>query len=228
MGVYYEVKQGEHVTRIAMNCGFSDWRPVWMAPENADLRAKRTSPDVLLPGDLLFVPDLQSKELAAATEKKHVYEVNVKPLRLRVRLLDRFDVGVTNTDCILRIGSDSLDVTTDGTASFDQLLNMRQRKEEAGSVQFDETLDVNTRDLVRKVEIPFKLGYMDPVDQEAGQLKRLRNLAYYPLTDETPDTKPDAKLFQAAVEEFQCENNLTVDGICGPQTQAKLKEVYGC
>jgi len=50
MGVYYEVKQGEHVTRIAMNCGFTDWRPVWTAPENADLRAKRTSPDVLLPG----------------------------------------------------------------------------------------------------------------------------------------------------------------------------------
>jgi hypothetical protein len=30
------------------------------------------------------------------------------------------------------------------------------------------------------------------------------------------------------VEEFQCDNSLTVNGICGPNTQAGLKQVYGC
>jgi len=34
--------------------------------------------------------------------------------------------------------------------------------------------------------------------------------------------------FRSAVEEFQCDHDLTVDGDCGPQTQAKLKQVYGC
>jgi len=33
--------------------------------------------------------------------------------------------------------------------------------------------------------------------------------------------------FLSAVEEFQCDNGLTVDGDCGPNTQAKLKEVHG-
>ena len=38
----------------------------------------------------------------------------------------------------------------------------------------------------------------------------------------------DADALESAVEEFQCDNNLTVDGICGPVTQAKLKQVAGC
>jgi hypothetical protein len=33
--------------------------------------------------------------------------------------------------------------------------------------------------------------------------------------------------FRSAVEEFQCDNQLTVDGKCGPNTQAKLKAVHG-
>ena len=39
---------------------------------------------------------------------------------------------------------------------------------------------------------------------------------------------PDDDRFESAVEEFQCDSNLTVDGQCGPQTQAKLKDVHGC
>jgi peptidoglycan hydrolase-like protein with peptidoglycan-binding domain len=58
----------------------------------------------------------------------------------------------------------------------------------------------------------------------AGQQARLSNLGYF--TGDIDGT--DGPEFQMAVEEFQCEQKLTVDGICGPKTQAKLKEVYGC
>jgi peptidoglycan hydrolase-like protein with peptidoglycan-binding domain len=34
--------------------------------------------------------------------------------------------------------------------------------------------------------------------------------------------------FRSAVEEFQCDHGLTVDGDCGAQTQAKLLSVHGC
>jgi peptidoglycan hydrolase-like protein with peptidoglycan-binding domain len=94
-----------------------------------------------------------------------------------------------------------------------------------GSLQFQEPLVVNQQSLARTVQIPLQLGQIDPVDEVSGQLKRLKNLGYYPSVN---GDDPDAKLFRAAVEEFQCENHLTVDGICGPQTQAKLKAVYGC
>ena len=38
----------------------------------------------------------------------------------------------------------------------------------------------------------------------------------------------DEKLLASAVEEFQCDHGLTVDGKCGSLTQAKLKKVHGC
>ncbi len=55
----------------------------------------------------------------------------------------------------------------------------------------------------------------------SGQQARLDNLGYF-----ASDGDDDA--FKSAVEEFQCDNSLTVDGDCGPATQAKLKQVYGC
>ena len=45
------------------------------------------------------------------------------------------------------------------------------------------------------------------------------------ITRNTRSTSPE---FEMAVEEFQCDQGLKVDGICGPQTQAKLKKLYGC
>ncbi len=40
--------------------------------------------------------------------------------------------------------------------------------------------------------------------------------------------KERQSLFQSAVEEFQCDYHLTVDGVCGPMTRAKLLEIHGC
>ena len=225
MSGYYIVRQGDHVTRIAISCGFIDWSPVWNAPENADLRSKRTSPDVLMPGDSLYVPDLQTKELSAATDQAHKYKLGHKPLNLRIKILDRFSDCLSSTDCDFRVGADSKNISTDSAGGLEHPLTLQQRMASDGSLQFQEPLVVNQQNLVRTVQIPLQLGQIDPVDQVSGQLKRLKNLGYYPSVQEDD---PDAKLFQAAIEEFQCENNLTVDGICGPQTQARLKAVYGC
>jgi hypothetical protein len=225
MSGYYTVRQGDHLTRIAISCGFADWSPVWNAPENADLRSKRTSPDVLMPGDSLYVPDLQTKELSAATDQGHKYILAQKPLNLHIKILDRFNDCLSNTDCDVRIGGDSEKTSTDSGGGLKHPLTLQQRLAGDGSLQFQEPLVVSQQNLVRTVQVPLQLGQIDPVVEVSGQLKRLKNLGYYPSGN---GDDPDAKLFRAAVEEFQCENHLTVDGICGPQTQAKLKAVYGC
>ena len=83
---------------------------------------------------------------------------------------------------------------------------------------------------LRDSEIPFErliaiqIGDLDPVDESSGQVARLANLGYY----RGPVDKVDPDEFKSAVEEFQCENSLTVDGKIGPKTQAKLKTVHGC
>ena len=54
-------------------------------------------------------------------------------------------------------------------------------------------------------------------------LQRSHNLGYFSGELE----KDNEAFFQSAVEEFQCDHDLTVDGDCGPNTQVELEEVYG-
>lgn len=224
MAGYYTVRQGEHVAGIAQQYGFFRWDTVWNAPENADLRKKRHSPDILFPGDMLFIPERGTKDHNAATDKKHTYLLAGKPLKLRVEIGDRFNDPVKNAPCAFAVAGQSSDMTTDGSGALERPLPTPMRTSDAGSVEFHEAVTVNDQDLDRRVQVQLKVGHLDPLDEVSGQIGRLRNLGYYML----PGKEPDQKMFQAAIEEFQCEHGLTVDGICGPATQARLKEVYGC
>src|SRR5262249_8508870 len=78
------------------------------------------------------------------------------------------------------------------------------------------------------VVIPIKVGHLDPVEEVSGQQARLNNLGYFAGPLEGKTEEENQALFLSAIEEFQCDHGLRVDGICGPQTQAKLKEVHGC
>jgi N-acetylmuramoyl-L-alanine amidase len=53
---YYTVKQGEHLSRLAKQFGFSDYSTIWDHPENAELKRKRNNPNVLYPGDTCSFP----------------------------------------------------------------------------------------------------------------------------------------------------------------------------
>ena len=52
----YVVKYGDYLTKIASEHG-TTWQAIWNHPANAELRAKRGSPDILYPGDVLQIPD---------------------------------------------------------------------------------------------------------------------------------------------------------------------------
>ncbi len=52
----YVVKQGDYLTKLAYALGFSA-DAVWNDAKNADLKASRPDPDLLAPGDVLYLPD---------------------------------------------------------------------------------------------------------------------------------------------------------------------------
>ncbi len=52
----HTVARGESLSLIARKYGVDSWRKVYYAPQNAGFRAKRPNPNLIHPGDRIFVP----------------------------------------------------------------------------------------------------------------------------------------------------------------------------
>jgi LysM repeat protein len=214
MGVYYTVQQGDHLSKIAKQNGFPDHTVIWNHPNNAQLKQQRQNPNVLNPGDQLYIPDKEQRRESGGTEQRHTFVVNRGKLTLRLVLEDMYEKPIANAQCALVVDGDASQPITDGSGKIERPIPQDARGATL-VIRGDETPFQN-------VAIPIKIGNLDPVDELSGQLARLNNLGYF------PGDGTDQDAFQSAVEEFQCDNQLTVDGVCGPQTQAKLKQIYGC
>lgn len=212
----YTIQQGDHLSSIAKAFGFSDYRTIWDNPNNADLKQQRQNPNILLPGDIVYIPDRQLRQESRSVDQKHTFSKKGKGLKLRLTLLDKYERPIANASCSLTLGVRSTTVTTDGDGKIEQDIGPDVR-DGVLVIQDPQTPCNNT-------QIAIRIGDLDPVDAVSGQVARLNNLGY----DAGDVNQPDPDAFESAVEEFQCDNRLKVDGICGPNTQAKLKQVHGC
>jgi hypothetical protein len=64
----HTVRAGETLSSIARAHGYADWKAIYDHPNNAELKRKRPNPGLILPGDVLFVPDRGSSPSARKTE----------------------------------------------------------------------------------------------------------------------------------------------------------------
>ena len=212
----YTVKQGDHLSSIAKAFGFSDYHTIWNDANNAALKKKRQNPNVLFPGDLLYIPDRQLRVEARNTDMRHKFVLHRPTVTLRLTLEDALERPIANANCDLLLDGKVLHVTTDGDGRIEQPIRPEARSA---------ILTINDAQTPFNGEqIAIKIGDLDPAGEVSGQVARLDNLGYQP-GDGTPN---DSDQFESAVQEFQCDNGLTVDGICGQLTQAKLKQVHGC
>jgi len=81
------VKQGDCISSIAQKHGLF-WDKVWNHPKNAKLQETRKDPNVLSPGDVVFVPDKEEKEESGATEQRHRFKKKGVPAKLRLRIME--------------------------------------------------------------------------------------------------------------------------------------------
>lgn len=210
------VEQGEHLSQIAKVYGFPDYKILWDHPENANLKKLRKNPNILFPGDEVFIPDKEEKEESGSTDKRHTFVVDKETLKLRLVLEDIYEKPISGAQCALLVGDQTFQLTTDGKGKLEQDIPL-DAQEATLVIRGDQTPFQNEI-------IPIKIGHLDPVEEISGQVARLNNLGYFPGPLDGSD--PDA--FQSSVEEFQCDHSLKVDGDCGTNTQTKLKEVHGC
>jgi N-acetylmuramoyl-L-alanine amidase len=220
MSSYHIVKQGEHLSGIAKQYGFSDYRTIWLHGENAALKAKRLNPNVIFPDDRLFIPDKTEREEPRPTDALHRFRVEKPPLKLRLVLEDLYERPIANAKCDLVVESDTRRLTTDGRGKLEQDIPADARQ--ASLIVHDPQTPAD------EIAIAIDIGHLDPVEEVSGQKARLNNLGYFAGPFEGVSDEDNNLLFRSAVEEFQCDHGLTVDGKCGPGTQARLKQVHGC
>jgi hypothetical protein len=108
VGDGYTVRQGDFLSKIAKVCGFSNYRTIWNHPNNADLKQKRQNPNVLFPGDIVYIPGKQVRTESRGTNQKHVFVTDSPIFKLRLHLEDRTgdnDVG-PNIGCLWDLAFD--------------------------------------------------------------------------------------------------------------------------
>ncbi len=198
----HTVVQGDCLSSIAERYGF-DWSTLWNHANNAQLKQLRQDPNVIFPGDVVFIPEITAKEVDAATDALHNFKKK-GPAQFAVRLLDG-DQPITGQAYELIIDGHSVTGSTDGDGFIRQPLppEARQGRLIVGSG--------STRNLY---ELNF--GTVDPVTTENGVRGRLSDLGYG--VDNLAD----------AVKAFKAKNSLSpVDESIDDVFRNKLKEVYG-
>lgn len=205
----YEVRQGDCLNSIAYEHGFF-WETIWNHPRNAELKRLRQNPDVILPGDVLYIPDKEEKTKDCATERKHRFKLRGVPARFYLRLLDD-DEPRANLPFTLFVDDQRYTGKTDAEGNLEVFIqpNARTGRLIVGT-EGDEEYDLN-------------FGHIDPIDSMTGVQSRLANLNY--ACEVTGEMDDDT---ETALKEFQYKYHLSETGTPDAATKAKLVQIYGC
>jgi hypothetical protein len=207
----YVVKQGDCTSSIAKETGYF-WETIWNDPANAELKAVRKNPNVLLPGDRVTIPEKQVKKEPGETEMRHRFVRKGEPAFLRLRLLED-DIPLANLPYTLTIGDAVCRGTTDAEGKID--FSIPGNAETA-------CLELGSGDNLRVYQL--RLGYIDPEDALTGIQHRLNNLGFG-CGEADGVLSPRAR---AALKRYQAKHRLTQSGIPDAATKEHLRAEHGC
>jgi hypothetical protein len=222
----YKVNPGDCISSIAESHGLF-WEKVWNHPKNARLKEQRQDPNILCPGDVIFVPEKEKKEESGATEQKHRFRKKGTPAKLRVRILQEVSGEQQETNrngqpydprpranipYVLDIDGNLTNGKTDAEGWIEHSIppNAKQARliMEPGTPN--------------EVIMPFRLGHLDPVSEISGIQHRLNNMGF-PCGPANGVLNSDT---QDALRRFQEKNGLQPTGEINDATRAKLAEIH--
>jgi hypothetical protein len=214
---YYRAQRGDCLSSIALEYGFADYQIIYQRPENADFRQKRPNPNIICPGDVLFIPDLEIKEVSKATGQRHVFELKKPRVHLRLCLKDDLHQPYESTKYHLRVGDKEWDGSTDHAGMVEQDIEPDATKGEItvfpmGGHKPDEGYTFS-----------LQLGDLDPIDEMSGVDARLINLGFGPA--DTEETLSDDDRV-SALKAFQGKFHLDITGELTVETRSKLRELH--
>ena len=219
MPIDYEVQQGDCITSIASANGFK-WETIWNDGGNAALRAKRKDPNVLFPGDVVHIPDLNVFDVPRPTDQKHKFTLEDSRAKLHIRLLEE-DLPAAPASS----GSVPKPITKP-RANVPYVLEIEGQPNKKGTTNGKGEIEIKippgatsgtlhvgsgtTQDVYQ-----LQLGVLDPIDTPAGVEGRLRNMGY------------GADDMAEAIRAFQDKAGLPVTGEADDATRGRLVSEFG-
>ncbi|KYG08871.1 hypothetical protein BE21_21150 [Sorangium cellulosum] len=215
---------------------------LWGHPENAALRARREDPNVLAPGDVLWVPEREPAAHPMKASQSHAFVAAHEPITLRLKLVEEVweegatvqgrierhgdtvvyrkatpprpprDAPLANVPYRLDFGRRSIAGTTDGSGVLEARIPPHV---EVGRL----VLEPET---ARERAIELRVGHLDPLELAGGVKQRLANLGH-PCGD--VDDEDEALAF--ALESFQRKHGLSPSGQLDERTLDELRALSG-
>lgn len=210
MPVRHTVAEGDSVIGLAEQYGLFAGT-IWDHPENAALREKRTDMNVLLPGDVVFIPDIRLKLEKRATTAKYTFRRRGVPASFRIQLFDR-NVPRANQSYTLTVDGNEQKGATDANGIVSCFVPPGSRNGDL-IVAGDDGLEVR---------FALQFGYLDPIDEVSGVQHRLNNLGYQ--CDPADGTMNDS--MKHALLTFQRYNGLPATGELDDATRGKLGQIH--
>jgi hypothetical protein len=210
MPVNYVVKQGDCLSSIAHKYGLLS-ETVWNDPNNRELKDSRKDSEVLLPGDVVYVPDPVARKESGGTETRHRFRRKGVPLVLRLQLLDLEGDPRSGLPYALDIDGKVIEGSTDSDGQIEEYMSPSAKKAE---------LEIKDGDIVEKFKL--QLGGLDPIEEDSGLIQRLTNLGYS-CSEETSV----GEITTEALRAFQKANDLEETGSVDDATRDKLQQLHG-
>ena len=200
------VKEGDCISSIAFQNGFFP-ETIWKDAANDELREQRKNPNVLMPDDVVAIPELRLKEVEKPSGEKHKFRRRGVPEKLRFQMLLN---NQPRSDLEYTVDIDGK--LTKGLADVD------------GNVEIWVPPDATKGKLIisKEEQYDLALGALPPIAKEVGVRARLVNLGYL------EDPKADSEVYQRAIEAFQSGHSIALTGKADKETQEKLLEIHGC
>ncbi len=207
MPISHTVEPGDTVVSLADKHGLYAVT-IWDHPSNSKVRELRTDMSVLMPGDVVTIPDKRVKFEKRPTGKKHVFRRKGIPAILKLQLFRMHIPRAKQKYCLTVEGVEKKGTTDD----------MGILQEYVPAQATDAELVIGDDEC----RISLRFGQLDPLNEIAGVQKRLNNLGY----DCGP---PDNRLndaTKAALTMFQRDHGLRQSGEIDADTKQKLNEVH--
>jgi len=212
----YIVRQGDYLTKLGHIMGF-DPDTVWNDPKNQSLKERRPDPEMLHPGDLLWVPDApEARRLKVKNGAVNRYAAQIPKKAVELRIQVGGEPLPKEPFAILGLGPDPIEGETDEQGWLKTSVDVHVREIEVILTRKNRTLRV-------------RVGDLDPIDTISGLRKRLLHLGFYKpsrIGVENADTTEGDALI-AALKAFQASKKLPSTGKLDEPTRKALLEAHG-